>query len=123
MESGQGQNWKANMPWQKKIIKFEDKFFPGHICGCVSFENGKRANPIFKMVKLRSPVFIMTQSPFSPSISHPNQVKTTIAGAFYSLRKKVKSIFNLRDSVYVSILPIVVKKYAKEHLQEFFFKK
>jgi hypothetical protein len=35
-----------------KKIKFEDKFFPGHICWCVSFENGKRANPIFGMTKL-----------------------------------------------------------------------
>jgi hypothetical protein len=54
MESGQGQNWKANMAWQKKI-KFEDKFFAGHICRCVSFENGKRANPIFG--KITKPSF------------------------------------------------------------------
>jgi hypothetical protein len=39
----------------KKIIKFEDKFFPGIFAGCVSFENDK-GNSIFGMAKLGSPV-------------------------------------------------------------------
>jgi hypothetical protein len=37
----------------------------GIFAGFSSFENGKIANPICEMVKLRSPFFIMVESPFS----------------------------------------------------------
>ena len=49
----------------KKEIKFGNKSVAGHFSGCASFDNGKRANPICGMAKLRSPVFVMAESPFS----------------------------------------------------------
>jgi hypothetical protein len=50
----EGQNGKAMTTNPSQVI-----------CGCVSFENGKRANPTCGMAKLRNPVFIVAESPFS----------------------------------------------------------
>jgi hypothetical protein len=46
--------------------RHSDESVTGHICGCVSFENGKITNLIYEMAKLRSPLFIMAESSFSP---------------------------------------------------------
>jgi hypothetical protein len=55
--------WRMSL--RGKRGRHSNESVTGHICGCVSFENGKIANFICRVVKLQSPLFIMVESPFS----------------------------------------------------------